>query len=51
MDAFTKGDCTCNTDHGTATVHVPATICASQLAHAAAKLVAAKAEATEPKAA
>lgn len=51
MDAFTKGDYAYESDSGTATVHVPASIGASELAHAAAKLVAAKAEATEPKAA
>ncbi len=51
MDAFTKGDYAYQTDAGTATVHVPATIGATQLAHAAAKLIAAKAEADEPKAA
>lgn len=51
MDAFTQGDYAYQIEHGTAAVHVPATIDASQLVHAAARLVAAKAEATEPKAA
>lgn len=51
MKAFTEGDYAFQSNCGTAAVHVPATIGASQLAHAAAKLVAAKAEATEPKAA
>lgn len=51
MDAFTEGDYAYQIEHGTAAVHVPTTIDASQLAHAAARLVAAKVEATETKAA
>ena len=51
MDAFTEGDYALETTNGTACVHVPHDIIADYLAHAAAKLVAAKAEAGKPKAA
>ena len=46
MDAFTEGDYAYQIEHGTAAVHVPTTIDASQLAHAAARFVAAKVEAS-----
>ena len=42
MDAFTKGDYAYKTDGGSAAVHVPQSISASLLAHAATKLAAAK---------
>lgn len=51
MEAFTKGDYALETTNGTACVHVPHDISADSLAHAAARLVAAKAEADKPKAA
>lgn len=51
MNAFAKGDYALETTNGTACVHVPHDISADSLAHATAKLVAAKAEAGEPKAA
>ena len=47
MRAFTKGDYALETTSGTACVHVPHDISADSLAHAAAKLVAAKAEASQ----
>ena len=49
MEAFTQGDYAYETACGATCVHVPASICATELAHAAAKLVAAKVEATEPR--
>ena len=51
MKAFTKGDYALETTNGTACVHVPHDISADSLAHAAARLVAAKAEADKSKAA
>lgn len=51
MTAFTKGEYSLETVNGHACVHVPHDISADSLAHAAAKLIAAKAEAGKPKAA